>query len=171
MPKPCNAVCVPGSIWSSLKILPTIIFLAILSSSDVGGPSFNTIYFRHETFSAQFRDPGVAAVDSGLFIEPFRLNMKNRRRVENLAVLIDHHDVMPLEEWVCEFLRGFGNVQNLTLVIEHHQEDHQDKSCLNIMDKPVDYYEYAFPLYNRFHPDPSNEHEICLAWIRIICSA
>jgi hypothetical protein len=37
-------------------------------------------------------------VDSGLFIEPFRLNMKNRRRVENMAVLIDHHDVMPLEE-------------------------------------------------------------------------
>jgi hypothetical protein len=97
MPKPSNAVCVRGSIWSSLKILPTIFFLAILSSSDVGGPSFDTIYFRHETFSAQFRDPGVAAVDSGLFIEPFRLDMKNRRRVENL-VPIDHHDVMALEE-------------------------------------------------------------------------
>jgi hypothetical protein len=47
--------------------------------------------------------------------------MKTRHRVENLAVLIDQHDVMPLEEWVCEFLRSFGNVQNLILVIEHHQ--------------------------------------------------
>jgi hypothetical protein len=131
-------------VFSPLGSIPTTWFCFEL----------DTLYLRHDNFSAYYADSSLVSVTYDLGDSAFNmLDMDNLLKVKNLALLLtgDNDDAdMPLEKFIAALASTIRGLENLYLVVKHYEKEGQDATCLSITD-PMNFAE-TIRSYKLFNP-------------------
>lgn len=112
----------------------------------------DTLYLRHDTFSAYFRANGMDSVIRGLKDELGLLDHYYLPKVRNLAILVDEGYAEFNPTWLQDLCRIFTGLDSLTMVLKHFSTDSTTGSSVSLY-RPID-ADAALAAYASFRAQP-----------------